>query len=63
MDIEQPHKRDTKTTNKSIRLCPEAVVANFDEQRDIKKIQIDQLPTENRRLISNINLSTSKEHH
>ena len=44
MDIEYHPKRDIKT-NKSIRLCPEAVVANFDEQRDIKKIQIDQLPT------------------
>lgn len=31
-------------TNRSIRLCPEAVVANFNEQKDLKKISIEELP-------------------
>lgn len=43
-DSNRPHRRNIQT-NKSIRICPEAIVANFDDQRDIKKIQIDQLPT------------------
>ena len=30
MDVEQHYKRDIKTTNKPIRLCHQAVVANFD---------------------------------
>ena len=61
MDVEHHYKRDIKTTNKPIRLCHQAVVANFDEQKDIKKIEIDQLPTENRKLIQNINLTSSMQ--
>jgi hypothetical protein len=38
-------KRKTKTANKSIRLCPEAIVANFQDQNDVKKVNIDMLPT------------------
>ena len=49
-------------TNKSIRLCPEAVVANFNEEQEIKKIHIDMLPTEHRKLVGNTTVGNSKEH-
>lgn len=49
-------------TNKSIRLCPEAIVANFNEEQDIKKIHIDMLPTEHKRLVGNTTVGNSKEH-
>jgi len=48
-------------TNKSIRLCPEAVVANFNDEQEIKKIHIDMLPTEHRRLVGNTTVSNSRE--
>ena len=37
-------------TNRSIRLCPEAIVANFNEQKDLKKVSIEELPAEHRKL-------------
>ena len=65
MDIEYPNtgkiaKRKIQTTNKSIRLCSEAIVANYQDQNEVKKVSIDMLPTEHRRLVNPINLSTSK---
>jgi hypothetical protein len=59
MDIE-PVARRSINTNKSIRLCPEAIVANFNEEQDIKKIHIDMLPTEHRRLVGNTSVGSSK---
>jgi hypothetical protein len=47
-------------TNKSIRLCSEAVVANFNDQNEVKKIHIDMLPTEHRRLVKPVNLSSAR---
>lgn len=67
MDIEYPNssarvnKKKPQTTNKSIRLCSEAIVANFQDQNEVKKVLIDMLPTEHRRLVNPISLSTSKE--
>jgi len=49
-------------TNKSIRLCPEAIVANFNEEPDIKKINIDILPMEHRKLTGTTALLNSREH-
>lgn len=36
-------------------------MANFNEDPDVQKVQIDQLPTEHRRLVGNVSLSNSKE--
>ena len=63
MDIEYPNtakvsKRKPQTVNKSIRLCSEAIVANYQDQNEVKKIAIDMLPTEHRRLVNPINLSS-----
>lgn len=44
MDIEHEVVRRNIHTNKSIRLCHEAIVANFNEEPDIKKVNIDILP-------------------
>lgn len=60
MDIESS-RRSTRS-NRSIRLCPEAVVANFNDDADIKKIHIDMLPTEHRRLVGNTTVTNGKEH-
>lgn len=49
-------------TNKSIRLCPEAVVANFNEEQDIKKVHIDLLPTEHKKLVGNTSVGAAKDH-
>lgn len=49
-------------TNSSIRLCPEAVVANFNEEHEIKRLHIDMLPSEHRRLVGNTSVGASKEH-
>ena len=54
-------KRKTKTANKSIRLCSQAIVANFQDQNDVKKIQIDMLPTEHKKLVNPINLTSFKD--
>ncbi len=51
MDIEYSNtigkvpKRKIQTTNKSIRLCSQAIVANYQDQNDVKKVLIDMLPT------------------
>ena len=63
MDIEYPNtakvsKRKPQTVNKSIRLCSEAIVANYQDQNEVKKVAIDMLPTEHRRLVNPINLSS-----
>ena len=65
MDIEYPNtgkiaKRKIQTTNKSIRLCSEAIVANYQDQNEVKKVSIDMLPTEHLRLVNPIKLSTNK---
>lgn len=62
MQIEHPVVRRNINTNKSIRLCPEAIVANFNEEQEIKKIHIDMLPTEHRRLVGNTTVGNPKEH-
>lgn len=54
-------KKIVHTGKKSIRLCSEAMVANFQDQNEVKKISIDMLPTEHRRLVNPINLSSSKD--
>lgn len=41
MDIELPRRpNQSSQTNRSIRLCPEAIVANYDDQNDVKKMRI-----------------------
>lgn len=50
MDIEYPSslkssKQKAPQTGKSIRLCSEAIVANFQDQNEVKKVSIDMLPT------------------
>ena len=68
MDIEYPNtakvsKRKPQTVNKSIRLCSEAIVANYQDQSEVKKVSIDMLPTEHRRLVNPINLSSGNLAH
>lgn len=51
MDIEyQSNSRRNVQTSRSIRLCPDVVVANYNEEMDVKKISIDELQSENRKL-------------
>lgn len=60
MEVKVP-KRNIQTNHKDIRLCPEAFVANFNEQNDLRKVSIDELPAEHRKL-NNPNLhSFSKD--
>ena len=61
MEVEDVVRRNIHT-NKSIRLCPEAIVANFNEEQEIKKVNIDILPMEHRKLVGNSAVSTYKEH-
>ncbi len=66
MDIEYPtsvksSKQKVLTTGKSIRLCSEAIVANFQDHNEVKKVSIDMLPTEHRKLVNPINLTSNKE--
>ena len=62
MDVEHDIIRRNIHTNKSIRLCPEAIVANFNEEQEIKKVNIDILPMEHRKLVGNTAVSNNKEH-
>ena len=64
MDLEATNpvtvqKRNIQT-NKSIRLCSQAVVANFNDQNEVKKIHIDMLPTQHRRLVKPVNLTSAR---
>ena len=43
MDIEPKRQNTSHQSNRSIRLCPEAIVANYKEQNEVKKICIDEL--------------------
>ena len=61
MEVEDVIRRNIHT-NKSIRLCPEAIVANFNEEQEIKKVNIDILPMEHRKLVGNTGVSNYKEH-
>lgn len=50
MDIEYPtsvksSKHKVPQTGKSIRLSSEAIVANFQDHNEVKKVAIDMLPT------------------
>ena len=52
MDIEPPRRNNhSNQTNRSIRLCHEAIVANYDEENDVKKIKIEELQAEHRKLL------------
>ena len=62
MELESESIRRNIQTNKSIRLCAEAVVANFNEEQEIKKINIDILPMEHRKLVGNTAVGNPKEH-
>ena len=45
-----PIKRSIKTTDKPIRLCQEAIVTNYNDQNEMKKINIQELQSEHRKL-------------
>ena len=50
IDTEPKRHNLSNQTNRSIRLCPEAIVANFKEQSDVQKISIDELESEPKKL-------------
>lgn len=50
MDVEPRRQNHSNQGNRPIRLCPEVVVANFKEQNDVKKVSIDELESEPKRL-------------